>query len=766
VMYVKGVGPKVAEMLAAKGIQTAEDLLYHLPFRYEDRQNPRSLDELQPGETASVIAEVRGSMLLRTRKMPIFELTVGQGRLALKCIWFNGSYLEGKFHAGQTVALYGRVEPSRSSSNLKMIQPQFELLPDEADDAETRLLEVGRITPVYESLGGARLASRWQRKTIFHLLEGMRGAVPECLPRLMLARLELPDRETALREVHFPSEGTSFAQLQASATPAHRRLIFEELFFLELGLELKRRRMRERAGIGFATTDKVREAIREVLPFHPTAAQKRVLGEIVADMRTPSPMRRLLQGDVGSGKTIVALQAMLVAMENGYQAALMAPTEILATQHYLAMRKLLERSSRRYRIALLTGSLSEDRKRRTRGEINRGEAQLVIGTHALIEEKVEFDRLGLVVVDEQHRFGVMQRFKLMKKPHQAEPDVLVMTATPIPRTLALSLYGDLDVSVLDEMPPGRTPIVTRRVPGEMAGEVWDFVRKQVAKGRQAYIVYPVIEGTKEDQPELDFSHDDPEVGIEAATASQVRITGVGAPGLKSVRKGKTAELFPKAKLEANPGAKSGLKSAVEMHEKLRAGPLAGLRVGLLHGRLDADEKEIIMRRFHRGEIDVLVATTVIEVGVDVPNATVMVVEHAERFGLAQLHQLRGRVGRGAAKSSCILITGERISPLGEERLNAMVRTQDGFELAELDLTQRGPGEFFGTRQAGLPEFRVANLVRDRQWLEMAKMEAARFANAPGSPKGPVNEATEAERARVWARLKEAWQRRYGLVEAG
>jgi ATP-dependent DNA helicase RecG len=765
-MYVKGVGPKVAEMLAAKGIQTAEDLLYHLPFRYEDRQNPRSLDELQPGETASVIAEVRGSMLLRTRKMPIFELTVGQGRLALKCIWFNGSYLEGKFHAGQTVALYGRVEPSRSSSNLKMIQPQFELLPDEADDAETRLLEVGRITPVYESLGGARLASRWQRKTIFHLLEGMRGAVPECLPRLMLARLELPDRETALREVHFPSEGTSFAQLQASATPAHRRLIFEELFFLELGLELKRRRMRERAGIGFATTDKVREAIREVLPFHPTAAQKRVLGEIVADMRTPSPMRRLLQGDVGSGKTIVALQAMLVAMENGYQAALMAPTEILATQHYLAMRKLLERSSRRYRIALLTGSLSEDRKRRTRGEINRGEAQLVIGTHALIEEKVEFDRLGLVVVDEQHRFGVMQRFKLMKKPHQAEPDVLVMTATPIPRTLALSLYGDLDVSVLDEMPPGRTPIVTRRVPGEMAGEVWDFVRKQVAKGRQAYIVYPVIEGTKEDQPELDFSHDDPEVGIEAATASQVRITGVGAPGLKSVRKGKTAELFPKAKLEANPGAKSGLKSAVEMHEKLRAGPLAGLRVGLLHGRLDADEKEIIMRRFHRGEIDVLVATTVIEVGVDVPNATVMVVEHAERFGLAQLHQLRGRVGRGAAKSSCILITGERISPLGEERLNAMVRTQDGFELAELDLTQRGPGEFFGTRQAGLPEFRVANLVRDRQWLEMAKMEAARFANAPGSPKGPVNEATEAERARVWARLKEAWQRRYGLVEAG
>ena len=777
VMYVRGVGPRVAEMLAAKGIQTAEDLLYHLPFRYEDRQNPRSLDELTPGETASVIAEVRGAALLRTRRMPIFELTVGQGRLALKCMWFNGTYLNGKFHAGQTVALYGKVEPSRSTSNLKMIQPQFELLPEATDDAETQMLEVGRITPVYESLGGARLASRWQRKTIFNLLEAVRGAVPECLPRPMLARLQLPDRETALREVHFPPEGTPFVELMTSATAAHRRLIFEELFFLELGLELKRRRMRERAGIGFATNAKVREAIREVLPFHPTTAQKRALGEIVADMRQSSPMRRLLQGDVGSGKTIVALQAMMVAMENGYQAALMAPTEILATQHFLAMRKLLEKSSRKPRIVLLTGSLDEAGKRHTRGLINRGEAQLVIGTHALIEEKVEFDKLGLVVVDEQHRFGVLQRFRLMKKPRpdgseEAEPDMLVMTATPIPRTLALSLYGDLDVSVLDELPPGRTPIVTRRVAGERSEEVWDFVRKQVAQGRQAYIVYPVIEGSKEDQPELDFSHDDDaETGLERETlaGSQVSRARPGAPGKtasKAGRKGKTAELFPKAAQEANPGAKSGLKSAVEMHQKLSAGPLAGLRVGLLHGRVDADDKEVIMRRFQRGDLDVLVATTVIEVGVDVPNATVMVVEHAERFGLAQLHQLRGRVGRGAAKSYCVLITGPRVSPLGEERLNAMVRTQDGFELAELDLSQRGPGEFFGTRQAGLPDFRVANLVRDRQLLELAKLEAARFANASDSAKDKGGEGTEAERARVWARLKESWQRRYGLVEAG
>jgi ATP-dependent DNA helicase RecG len=751
VQYVRGVGPQIAEMLREKGILTAEDLLYHLPFRYEDRQNPISLDELKPGEVASVIGEVRGSALLRTRRMPLFELTVGQGRHALKCVWFNSPYLQGRFLAGQTVAVYGRVEPSRSSTNFKMIQPQFEILPDATADAETQMLEVGRITPVYESLGGSRLASRWQRRVIFNLLKSMRGAMPKCLPKSMLERLDFPDREAALREVHFPPEGTSFSELQSFSTPAHRRLIFEEFFFLELGLELKRRRMKERIGVSFATNEKVREAIREVLPFHPTSAQKRALGEIVTDMRASHPMRRLLQGDVGSGKTIVAFQAMLVAMENGYQAALMAPTEILATQHYLAARKLLERSSRKPRIVLLTGSLDEDRKRTNRGLINRGEANLIIGTHALIEENVEFDRLGLVVVDEQHRFGVVQRFKLMKKPNQPEPDVLVMTATPIPRTLALSLYGDLDLSTLDELPPGRMPIVTRRMPGERADEVWDFVRKQVAQGRQAYIVYPVIEGSKDDQPELDFSRDDPQSEKAAQSPTVRRRTPPKAGG---------AQLFASVVKEAAPNAKSGLKSAVEMHEKLRKGPFAGLRVGLLHGRLDADEKETIMRRFQRGEIDVLVSTTVIEVGVDVANATVMVVEHAERFGLAQLHQLRGRVGRGAAKSYCILVTGERISDLGEERLNAMVETQDGFELADLDLRQRGPGEFFGTRQAGLPDFRVANLVRDRQLLELAKKEAASFVQ------GPEPAVTEAERAAVRMQLKQSWQRKYGLVEAG
>jgi ATP-dependent DNA helicase RecG len=741
VQFVKGIGPQIAKTLAEKRITTVEDLLYHLPFRYEDRLNPRSLNELVPGEMASVIAEVRGSVLLRTRSMPIFEMTVAQGLTTMKCMWFHGSYLEGKFKSGQMVALYGKVEPSRSTRNFKMIQPQFEILPenvpDNTDD-ESHLLEVGRITPVYESLSGSRLASRWLRRTIYHLLEDLRGNIPETLPAAMVERLGLPCREQALRHVHFPQAGTPMSQLQASATPAHRRLIFEELFYLECGLELKRRRLQQRAGFAFETNEKVREAIRQVLPFHPTKAQKSALAEIVTDMRKPSPMRRLLQGDVGSGKTIVALQAMLVAIENGYQAALMAPTEILATQHYLAARKLLERSSKRYRVTLLTGSLDDAAKKLARRRIFHAETDLVIGTHALIEKKVEFGNLGLVVVDEQHRFGVMQRFRLMKKPNACEPDVLVMTATPIPRTLALSIYGDLDLSVLDELPPGRTPVVTRQVSDERAEDVWKLVRDEVKKGHQAYVVYPVIEGAKDDQPELDFAPPDPEPDTKPAKKSA-----------KKKSAAKPAQLFEKPTL----------KSATEMYESLKSTHLKGLRLGLLHGRLSSDDKEVIMRRFQRGEIDVLIATTVIEVGVDVPNASLMIIEHAERFGLSQLHQLRGRVGRGAVKSYCILMTGGRISPAAEERLAAMVRTQNGFELAELDLQLRGPGEFFGTRQTGLPEFRVANLLRDRAVLELARAEAERFAAAPDPALTPE------EIAAVWDRLKQQWQRRYGLMEA-
>jgi ATP-dependent DNA helicase RecG len=916
VKFVKRIGERIATGLADRGVSTIEDLLYHLPFRYEDRLHPKPLSLYNPGDMASLIGEVRGTILLRTRSGPIFEMTVGitppdpnseaalQGLLTpppsfslpqigypepsgsglipnkrggalapgpapiletVKCMWFHGTYLKDKFHPGQKIALYGKLEGSRSGNSLhappgstrfKMIQPTFEILPDAqatGDDAEFTMLEMGRIVPVYESLGGktpwgSKLTSRWLRRVLWTIFKDLAESSEtlssessetlgaprldsetwvsagsnhgETLPTSLRVRLSFPTRMDALRDLHFPPAGTSMTELMSARTPAHRRLIFEEFFYLELGLELKRRRLRERQGTAFVTNDQVREALKQILPFKPTAAQKRVLGEIVSDMRRSQPMRRLLQGDVGSGKTIVAFQAALVAIENGYQVALMAPTEILATQHYLSARKLLSekispRTQRPYRIGLLTGSLDDRTKRDTRARIFRGEIDLAIGTHALVEEKVDFANLGLVIVDEQHRFGVQQRFQLMRKPNTgtasqrlseapqplgapsmptapssewvgvnqsnpatrspapetySEPDVLVMTATPIPRTLALTLYGDLEASIIDELPPGRTPIQTRRMPEERSAEVWDFVRKQVAAGRQAYIVYPIIEGATDDQPELDFAKFDEDASDAAPTETLSSRTKRATSKLSSRPKSALfADAAERPAASARTTTKSGaskrnpprtkLRSATEMHNDLQQGPLAGLKLGLLHGRMSPDDKEVTMARFKRGELDVLVSTTVIEVGVDVPNATVMVIEHADRFGLAQLHQLRGRVGRGAAKSFCVLVTSTTITPEAELRLNAMVQTQDGFALAELDLQQRGPGEFFGTKQAGLPEFRVANLARDRDLLELARLEAAHFVEHP-DPTMPRPEIDA-----VWSRLKLQWQRRYGLVEA-
>jgi ATP-dependent DNA helicase RecG len=737
VQYVKGIGPRLAEILAAKGLATVDDLLHYLPFRYEDRLNPRSVAELRAGEMATVIAEVRNSGLFRTRRMPIFQLTVGQGRTKLKCIWFNAAYLQDRFQAGQMLALYGKVEEDRDGE-LQIMQPQFEILGDineegGADEAEKKAaasLEIGRIVPIYESTGQGKLTPRWFRRIIRWTLENLKPELPDPIPAAVRAHLSLVSPREAWWKVHWPDAGESFSDLQSSRTAAHIRLIFDELFFIELGLELKRREQKAQTGIAFRLDGGVREAIKKILPFHPTAAQKRVLKEIATDMQTACPMRRLLQGDVGSGKTIVAFQAAIIAIENGYQVALMAPTEILAQQHYFSARQILERAG--YRIVLLTGSLEQDRKRDVRRHIAQGNAQLVIGTHALIQDRVEFENLGLVVVDEQHRFGVMQRLKLMKKTDDRgatgvspvpravgqpgedarrstdskvsdpEPDVLVMTATPIPRTLALTLYGDLDVSVLDELPPGRTPVVTRSLPDERAPEVWDFIRKQIGAGHQAYVVYPVIEENEDRE----------------------------------------------------------LKAAEQMHRQLREKIFPNLHVGLLHGRLDADEKERVMREFQQGKIEILVATTVIEVGVDVANATVMVIEHADRFGLAQLHQLRGRIGRGAAKSYCVLMRGGKVSEEGERRLDAMVRSNDGFQIAELDLELRGPGEFFGTRQAGIPSFRVANIIRDRQLLEAAKREAAFVIS------GPNPEISKEEVDRALREMRSRWAMSYGLVEVG
>jgi ATP-dependent DNA helicase RecG len=741
VQYVKGIGPRLADVLAAKGVQTVDDLLHYLPFRYEDRLNPRSVAELRAGEMATVVAEVRNSGLFRTRRMPIFQLTVGQGRNRLKCLWFNATYLHGRFQPGQMIALYGKVEADRDGQ-LQIIQPQFEILGDineegGADEAEKKAaasLEVGRIVPIYESAGQGKLTPRWFRRIIRWALENLNPDLPDPIPAAVRSHLSLVSPREALWKVHWPEAGESFADLQSARTAAHIRLIFDELFFIELGLELRRREQKAQTGIAFRINDGVRQAIKKILPFHPTTAQKRVLKEIATDMQTPYPMRRLLQGDVGSGKTIVAFEAAIIAIENGYQVAFMAPTEILAQQHYFSARQILEKAG--YRIVLLTGSLEQDRKRDVRRHIAQGNAQLVIGTHALIQDRVEFENLGLVIVDEQHRFGVMQRLKLMRKSDaaregrvarkstsastpsptpalvvpdegtgrviDAEPDVLVMTATPIPRTLALTLYGDLDVSVLDELPPGRTPIVTKAAPDERAADVWDFVRREIGAGHQAYVVYPVIEENEERE----------------------------------------------------------LKAAEQMHRQLREKIFPNLHVGLLHGRLEADKKERIMREFQRGEVEILVATTVIEVGVDVPNATVMVIEHADRFGLAQLHQLRGRIGRGAAKSYCVLMHGGKVSEEGQRRLDAMARTNDGFQIAELDLELRGPGDFFGTKQAGIPSFRVANLIRDRQLLEAAKREAA-FVAA-----GPTAELSQEEIGRALKAMRARWSLSYGLAEVG
>ncbi len=506
VQYVKGIGPRVAELLAAKGIRTIDDLLHYLPFRYEDRLNPRGIAELRAGEMATVIAEVRTSGLFRTRRMPIFQMTAGQGRARLKCIWFNARYLQDKFKPGQLVALYGKVEEDYRGGELQLTQPQFEILGDFSDESssdspEEKLgasLEVGRIVPIYESAGQGRLTSRWFRRIIRFVLDQLPPDLADPIPAMVRAHLALMPPREALCKVHWPEAGTSLDDLQSSRTPAHIRLIFEELFFIELGLELKRREQKAQTGIAFRLDDQVRSAIKKILPFHPTAAQKRALKEIASDMEKPAPMRRLLQGDVGSGKTIVAFEAAIIAIQNRRQVALMAPTEILAQQHYFSARRVLEAAG--YRIVLLTGSLEDDRKRDIRRHIAQGDAQLIIGTHALIEKNVDFANLGLVIVDEQHRFGVLQRFKLMKKSGDVpvgEPDVLVMTATPIPRTLALTLYGDLDISIIDELPPGRTPIITRRVSDERSGEVWEFVRKQVASGHQTYVVYPVIEENEE-----------------------------------------------------------------------------------------------------------------------------------------------------------------------------------------------------------------------------------------------------------------------------
>ena len=513
------------------------------------------------------------------------------------------------------------------------------------------------------------------------------GHVDEVLPPGVVQRQGLLPLAEALRQVHFPENGADLRSLEEGATPGHRTLVFDDFFFLELGMALKRRGVTLEEGIPFSVTHRYTRELLKLLPFQLTGAQRRVLSEIKEDLMSPHPMHRLVQGDVGSGKTIVALMAALVAVENGYQVAIMAPTELLAEQHYLTVHRWCEGVGVRAVLAT-SASLRGKKAAEVLAEIGEGGAQIVIGTHAVIQERVEFHRLGLGIIDEQHRFGVLQRGLLKKKG--ANPDILVMTATPIPRTLAMTVFGDLSLSVIDELPPGRTPIETTVRSDSHREQVYRLVRDEIAAGRQAYVVYPLVEESE----------------------------------------------------------KSDLKAATQMEEQLRQEVFPEFRIGLLHGRLKPEEKEGVMRSFKERELDILVATTVIEVGIDVPNATVMVVEHAERFGLSQLHQLRGRVGRGSNKSRCILLAGPKRSEEARRRLQVMTETNDGFRIAEADLQIRGPGDFLGVRQAGLPDFRVGNILRDGRVLEEARKEA--FALVEAHPDlARANPRLVAELGRRW-----------------
>src|SRR5881394_597507 len=695
---IKGVGPQRAQLLAERGISTLGDLLGYLPFRYEDRIHFSKVKDIQPNGTYTIRARVMSGQAIRTmrfRRDAIYHLLVqDEAGGLLPCKFFHGGYLEGRLKPGRLLILHGKAKIDKlRPARLEMINPQIEVLSNEELDST----EVGRIVPIYEAIG--TFGSRQIRRAMYAAVQLSDQRMPDVLPEALRARLGFPTRGEALIHTHFPESGESLDALNTFRSPAQQRLIFEEFFLYQLSLALDRKAARKENAIAFRLReDAVREALKRILPFKPTAAQKRVLAEIAADLEKPAPMNRLLQGDVGSGKTIIALQAAVIAIENGTQAALMAPTEILAVQHFLSARRILEKAG--HKVELLISGMKFAEKSAELARIAGGEAQLVIGTHALIEDNVVFKRLGFVAIDEQHRFGVMQRKRLMDKAasHGHAPHVLVLTATPIPRTLSLTLYGDLDVSVLDELPPGRTPIVTRVTTEPHLPGVWEALRREVAAGHQGYIVYPVIE---------------------------------------------------ESKLE--------LKAAIDEYENLSKEVFPKLKLGLLHGRLSSEEKDEVMQRFHRNEAQILVTTTVVEVGVDVPNATVMVIEHAERFGLAQLHQLRGRIGRGAQKSHCILVAPFRMTEEARARLETMVRTSNGFEIAETDLQLRGPGEFFGTRQSGDLGFHIANPLRDREFLELARREAFVLAD----------DAAQQETLQLLLRmLPPEWQRRYHLAHIG
>lgn len=670
IQYIKGVGPQRTKLLNILGIKTAEDALYYLPYRYEDRKNIKKISNLRYGQLETVIGKVIAADVIKLPKsnLKIFELTVSDGSGLIKGKWFNQPFLKKNFEIGQEVVLSGVVKRNPYwGIGFEFDNPEYEFLTNDSD----AFIHTSRIVPVYRTTAG--LSVRQLRTIMFNLINSCIEDVSDTIPKEILERNNLPELKESLLNSHFPdpepcpespesssgspiSGETGIDILNRGVSIYQKRLSFDELFKFELGLSVLKKGKYIEKGIAFNSEGVLVGKLLNMLPFKLTAAQQRVFQEILYDMKRPHPMNRLLQGDVGCGKTVIAIMSMLVAIECDYQSALMAPTEILAEQHYINIHKIIEDMG--LNICLLTGSV----KKRPLDDIASGKINIVIGTHALIQEGIEFKNLGLVIIDEQHRFGVMQRALLRKKA--INPDVLVMTATPIPRTLSMTLYGDLDYSVIDELPPGRRPVITRMFNVKQKDYIYKAIADETKKSRQVYVVYPVIEETE----------------------------------------------------------KSNLKSAI-IGKKALEKIFPDLKVSLIHGRMKPQEKESIMASFKKGEINILVSTTVIEVGVDVPNASMMLIVHAERFGLAQLHQLRGRVGRESSQSYCFLLAYEPLGEDAKQRLDIMVKSNDGFRIAEEDLAIRGPGEFLGTRQSGMPDLKIANIIRDARLLEVARKEA-------------------------------------------
>jgi ATP-dependent DNA helicase RecG len=689
--FVRGVGPRLAERFKKFGIQTVEDLLYHLPFRYEDRRTITTIRALRIGESASVVGEIvhLAERYVGRNQRRILEGVVRDESGLLGLTWYHQvAYFRGRYQVGQRCLVHGRVEGLGAQK--RMVHPEIDVSED---------LEGQGILPVYNKPTTMSVGA--MRKIVQQAAADWAERLPSVLPESVVTAARITDLRQAMRLLHTPAREANVEALNAGRSSGHRSLVFDELFFLQLGMALRRRSVEVESGLALPQRGALTQRLRALLPFQLTGAQERVLREIIGDMTVPHPLHRLVQGDVGSGKTIVALFAALVAIENGYQAAFMAPTELLAEQHFATIRRFTDQLG--VEAVLLTGEHGRAERRKLYARIGSGAVQLAVGTHALIQENVTFKALGLGVIDEQHRFGVLQRAALRRlggTPNVA-PDILLMTATPIPRTLAMAVYGDLDISILDEMPPGRQPVRTLlRHEGERA-RVYDLVKRELDRGRQGYVVYPLVESS--DVMEL--------------------------------------------------------RDATTMASELATTVFDGYRVGLVHGKMKAAEKDAVMRRFKAGDVQLLVSTTVIEVGIDVANATIMVVENAERFGLAQLHQLRGRVGRGSDASLCILITPFHRGEDTRQRLEAMASTTDGFKIAEVDLEIRGPGELLGTRQSGLPDFRVANLIRDRGILDDARHAADAWLRTD-----PKLEREESRALRVV--LRHRWAGRLELAEIG